>query len=183
MGIEALSWSQAAQEKDKFIGFYVETCWGIVASQDCDAARKEQLTFFLIGEFSRTTGIELSSRVKGRVSTITKHSRLNAGWMYLPLGEPLFSMPMAIDFHSAFQISRPDLQEHVTELRKGRLPEIAYQHYREKMANYFRRYPYDEWYPLSKEEFEYYRNRIEAASEFDKIEPFPWQSGSEGSVE
>lgn len=46
----------------------------------------------------------------------------------------------------------------------------AYEHYREKIAEYFRRYPYDEWYPLSKEEFKVYND------EKGPVEPFPWQN-------
>ena len=67
------------------------------------------------------------------------------------------------------RISRENLEDYINELRKGRLNEIAYEHYRESVAQYFRRYPYDEWYPLNKEELTEYKR------EKEDIEPFDWQ--------
>lgn len=40
------------------------------------------------------------------------------------------------------------------------------------MANYFTRYAYDKWYPLTKEELKEY-NALQ--SDEEKAAPFPWQ--------
>ena len=77
---------------------------------------------------------------------------------------------MAINFHNVIQLRLSDLSKNINILRKGRLNKIAYEHYRECIAQYFRRYPYDEWYPLNKEEFDIYNKKYE-----NKISPFPWQ--------
>jgi hypothetical protein len=76
---------------------------------------------------------------------------------------------MAINFHMVFHIPRDHLEQYKKDLRKGRLNNIAFQHYRESIAQYFRRYPYDEWYPLTKEEF------LEYNKEDGSVEPFKWQ--------
>lgn len=55
--------------------------------------------------------------------------------------------------------------------RVGRLNHVGTEHFRESLAQYFRRYPYDEWYPLSSEELREYQNDIAP----DHAEPFPWQ--------
>jgi hypothetical protein len=68
-----------------------------------------------------------------------------------------------------FQIQSEDLKTNIN-LRKGRLNETAYQHFRECIAQYFRRYPYDEWYPLNKDEYNAY---IESRK--CQVEPFPYQ--------
>lgn len=39
----------------------------------------------------------------------------------------------------------------------------------ESIAQYFRRYPYDEWYPLTNEDF------LEYNKEKGPVEPFEWQ--------
>jgi hypothetical protein len=55
------------------------------------------------------------------------------------------------------------------KLRKGRLNITAYEHFRERIAEFYRRYPYDEWYPLDKAEMETYKN------EYPDATLFPWQ--------
>ena len=52
----------------------------------------------------------------------------------------------------------------------ARLNDLADEHFRERLAEYFRRYPYDEWYPLDKAELEEYRR-----SKPEPIQPYPWQ--------
>ena len=55
------------------------------------------------------------------------------------------------------------------ELRVGRLKDMANEHFREKLASFFRRYAYNAWYPLTKEEFEAYEK------ENPGTEPYNWQ--------
>lgn len=148
----------------------VKSAWGIVATQDCDAIRAPIISFFQILEFGQVTGLTLPITPKKWVSMITMKSRLNARWFYLPSDNAIgFENRMAINFHFTFQVPREDLEKHSGQLRKGRLNEVSYQHYRESIARYFRRYPYDEWYPLTKEEFaEYDREK-------GSVAPFDWQ--------
>jgi len=55
-------------------------------------------------------------------------------------------------------------------LRKGRLNPVADEHFRERIGEYFRRYPYDEWYALDRDELDEYRRK------YPEVTPFPWQS-------
>jgi hypothetical protein len=66
---------------------------------------------------------------------------------------------MAVNFHEVFQIERIDLEKNIN-LRVGRLESFAYEHYREAIAQYFRRYPYNEWYSFNKSQLEYYATNI-----------------------
>lgn len=79
---------------------------------------------------------------------------------------------MAVDFGEIVSIARCDIEDNLRELRKCRLNKVAYEHYRECIAQYYRRYPYDEWYPLNKEEFEAYRETK------GDVAPFPHQAGN-----
>ena len=42
--------------------------------------------------------------------------------------------------------------ETLRDLRRGRLNFLADEHFRERIGEFFRRYPYDEWYALNREE-------------------------------
>jgi hypothetical protein len=126
---------------------------------------------FGIGIFKEVTGLDLPATPKKWVNMITQKSRLNARWFYLPSDEKVgFKGRMAINFHLVFHIFRENLEQYVEELRKGRLNKVAFQHYRESIAQYFRRYPYDEWYPLNNDEFAEYKK------ENGTVKPFEWQN-------
>ncbi|MFZ5452280.1 MAG: hypothetical protein ACOZF2_10500 [Thermodesulfobacteriota bacterium] len=163
-------WDSIKDEENIVVHAPIKRTWGIVATQDCDASRLPVISFFEISEFKEVTRYELPGSAKKWMNMITQKSRLNARWFYLPEYEKIgFKYRMAINFGVTFQISRDNLEHNLQKLRRGRLNEIAYQHYRESIAQYFRRYPYDEWYPLSKDEFgEYCKNK-------DNVEPFEWQ--------
>lgn len=75
---------------------------------------------------------------------------------------------MGVDFLTPIRIPRVAL-ERLISFRKGRLNEVAGQHFRERLGEFFRRYAYDEWYPLTRDELaEYQKNNPDAV-------PFPWQ--------
>jgi len=76
---------------------------------------------------------------------------------------------MAVDFTVTLRVPRAELEE-LRSLRRGRLNPVADEHFRERIAEFFRRYPYDEWYPLNQEELEAYRR------EYPDTPPFPWQN-------
>lgn len=167
---EESSWQIIKDKKDIVVAAPLRQTWGIVATQDCDASRAPIISLFEIGTFKEITGGHLPKNPKKWVSMITQRSRLNAHWFYLPNDDTIgFKERMAINFHVIFQISRDYFKQYVEESRKGRLNKVAFQHYRESIAQYFRRYPYDEWYPLTNEEF------LEYNKEKGPVEPFEWQ--------
>ena len=144
----------------------------IVITQDCDTVRVDDIALCEIGSFGVIEpSAEKAKHPKGTMSLITKHSRLNLKWFYLPPDPQIgFTGRMAVDLHSVLRVSRMYLEQNLPRLRRGKLNQIATEHFRERLAEYFRRYPYDEWYPLDKAEFEEYQH-----SKTETIEPFPWQ--------
>jgi hypothetical protein len=78
---------------------------------------------------------------------------------------------MVVPFENVFQVPAAGLKIRVARLRRGRLNEVADEHFRESIAQYFRRYPVDEWYPLNKEEFDKYVKDETKSS----TPPMPWQ--------
>lgn len=142
----------------------------IVATQDCDTIRGRDITLCEIRIF---TDVERKANqqtsTKGWKNILTQHSRLNQKWFYLPPDANVgFSEKMAVDFRVTLRVPREELEE-LRDLRKGRLNAIADEHFRERISEFFRRYPYDEWYPLSLEEFHEYKK------EYSDTQPFPWQ--------
>lgn len=168
--IRYTSWQEIKEKDDIVVNAPVTASWGIVATQDCDALRSPMISLFGIGLLQQITKITLPNNPKKWVSFVTQKSRLNARWFYLPPDEKIgFKERMAINFEIVLQIQRENLGRYTRGLRRGRLKGIAYEHYRESVAQYFRRYPYDEWYPLDKNEFEEYKK------EKGDVKPFDWQ--------
>ena len=148
----------------------VRSVAAIVVTQDCDALRSRDITLCEIRPFKEVEGKskEVSSP-KSWKSIITQQARINQKWFYLPPDPSIgFSEKMGVDFMLTLRIARVDL-EALRSSRKGRLNPIADEHFRERIAEFFRRYPYDEWYPLNTEEMNAYKN------EYPDVTPFPWQ--------
>ncbi len=59
--------------------------------------------------------------------------------------------------------------ENLKDLRRGRLNKVADEHFRERIGEFYRRYPYDEWYPLDEQEMALY------TKEYPGAKPFSWQ--------
>jgi len=169
--IQFTNWKDVKARRDLVVNAPLNVTWAIVATQNCDALRSPMISLFAIGQLPEVTRLTLPNSPRKWVDFITQKSRLNARWFYLPPDQRIgFNDRMAINFEIVLQLSRENLENYVDELRRGRLNEIAYEHYRESMAQYFRRYPYDEWYPLDKQEFEEYKR------EKRDSKPFDWQS-------
>lgn len=157
--------------------FDVVSVPAIVLTPDCDALRSELITLAEVKKF-----VEVEGKAKDITSPeklmriITQHARINQKWFYLPedRNDPfclVFPQKMGVDFRSVISLPRADL-EGIRSLRIGRLVTPAIEHFRERIAEFYRRYPYNEWYPLDDKEFEKYRQ--------DKhndpgIEAYPWQ--------
>ena len=144
------------------------TC--IVVTQDCDAKRSRDITLCEIREFRDVEGkCKETKSPKSWKNIITQHARINQKWFYLPPDNRIgLDEKMAVDFIVTMRVPRQDLED-LRILRQGRLNTIAREHFRERISEFFRRYPYDEWYPLNEEEFKAYSN------EYPEALPFNWQ--------
>jgi len=177
-GERETSWAEIAQDEESVnILVPVRSVAAIVATQDCDAVRSRDITLCEIREFR---DVEPSTKdtksAKAWISRIIQQARINQKWFYLPPDEQIgFKEKMAVDFLVTLRIPREDL-ESLRSLRKGRLNPVADEHFRERIAEFFRRYPYDEWYPLNQEELATY------AAAHEGTKPYPWQNFT-GSVE
>jgi len=170
-GVQTLPWETFASAGEKVSAIIaVRPTIAIVGTQECDAVRAPNITLFEVRPFR---DVERKSRDTNKASKwvplITQHARVNQKWFYLPEDERAgFSEKMGADFLTPIRVPRIAL-ERLINFRKGRLNEVAKQHFRERLAEFFRRYAYDEWYPLTLEELaEYQKSHHDA-------EPFPWQ--------
>ncbi len=142
----------------------------IVATQDCDAFRSDDITLCEINHFREVERKSKDTRKpKSWKTIITQQARINQKWYYLPPDSHIgLNDKMAVDFRVTLRVPRVEL-EASRHLRKGRLNNVAYEHFRERIGEFFRRYAYDEWYPLDLSEFDAYK------SEYPDTQPFPWQ--------
>lgn len=142
----------------------------IVATQDCDATRSDDITLCEIRAFRHVERkAEHTVSPKSWKNIITQHARINQKWFYLPPDAGVgFQEKMAVDFMVTLRVPRLDL-EASRDLRRGRLNTAAYAHFRERIADFFRRFPYDEWYPLDDDELAAYMK------EYPETKPYPWQ--------
>lgn len=142
----------------------------IVITQNCDAARGHSISLCEIDSYLTekenppTTPKKWQSKI---MEDVRKIPRL----FYLPADESIgIGERMAVDFRSVLRVPRTDLKA-MREHRIARLKHVANEHFRETLAQFFRRYPVNEWYPLTKEEFEAYAE----AKKPEPVEPYAWQ--------
>ena len=166
----------ASDEQEVTAVFPLRPVAAIVATQDCDATHGRDITLCEIRPFraverkaARTTA------PKAWKNILTQHARVNQKWFYLPPDEQIgFADKMAVDFMVTLRVPRVDL-EALRDMRRGRLNDLADEHFRERIGEFFRRYPYDEWYPLNPDELKTYKD------EYPETEPFPWQHVGPGN--
>lgn len=143
---------------------------GIVITQDCDASRGYSISLCQVDDYLEATKTTEPTTSKKWQSAIIGMARKNTRFFYLPPDESRdIKKRMAADFRLVLSVSRCDL-ESMRDLRVGRLNDTALAHFRESIAHFFRRYAYNEWYPLSKDELQEY-----SASLDEPIPPFDWQ--------
>lgn len=149
-----------------------EAATGIVLTQDCDTERNSIITFLRIFPLS-VQNPNPPKDPKKYFKFILDTPNSECKWYYLPADEKMgFKTAMMVSFESTFQVTRNSLENH-KELRKARLnEEQALPHFRRLISDYFTRYAYDKWYPLTKEELVEY-NKLQDDDE--KVEPFPNQ--------
>ncbi|MEY3227379.1 MAG: hypothetical protein RLZZ536_1998 [Planctomycetota bacterium] len=169
---EEVQWSEIAGDSGEMaIVVPVRSVFAIVASQDCDNVRSPDITLCEIRPFADVEGAAKTIvNAKGWVSVITQQARKNLKWFYLPANPQVgFTDKMAVEFSLTIRVPRVGLEQ-MRRFRKGRLNPIADEHFRERLAEFFRRYPYDEWYALDNAELEIYRKQ------YSDAKPFPWQA-------
>ncbi len=174
VGERIAKWEDLANHSNTFnIIVPVRPVASIVATQDCDAYNSRDITLCEIREFRDVEKKSKDTQSPRKWKNIlTQHARLNQKWFYLPSDEQLgFSDKMAVDFLVTLRVPREDL-DNLRSLRRGRLNAVADEHFRERIGEFFRRYPYDEWYALDKEEMAAY------SREYPNAEHFPWQQGT-----
>lgn len=170
-GIQAKPWREIVSEGIPVTAVLgIRPVMAIVITQNCDALRSRDISLCEIRPFQEVEGKAKDTKTtKGWVSIVTQQARLNLKWYYLPPDAQLNGTHrMAADFFTTLRIPRSDLETH-RFLRKRRLNSEAEAHFRERIADFFRRYAYNEWYPLNVEEFNYYRGR------YPDVGPYPWQ--------
>jgi hypothetical protein len=172
--IQAVSWVSVASEGKQIKAILpVEPVYAIVATQDCDTISSPEITLCEIREFKQVEGkAKETTEPMSWQRIITQQARINEKWFYLPPDPNMgFSKKMAVDFRVTIRIPSKDLKGFLT-CRKGRLNALAQQHFRERIGQFFRRYPYNEWYPLNHEELLAYEKERKCT-----VEPkYPWQS-------
>jgi len=170
--VEVRRWNDiSAMGKPVVASLGVRPTVGIVISQNCDAVRADDIALAEIRDF---TDVERKSKqtasAKAWVSIITQHARLNLKWFYLPPDNRMgFHQKMGVDFLTILRVARIDL-ENMRAARLGRLNDLATEHFRERLSDFFRRYAYDEWYPLNGDEYAEYKR------EYHEAKPFDWQA-------
>jgi hypothetical protein len=176
-GMVEREWRQIASEETAITAIFpLRPVTAIVATQDCDATHAQDITLCEIRPFREVyPAAAQTTKPKKWVNVITQHARVNLKWFYLPPDGRLgFSTRMAAEFMVTLRVPRVEL-EALRELRRGRLNDVADEHFRERIGEFYRRYPYDEWYPLDQEELGEYRSR------YPNVQAFPWQrTGSDG---
>lgn len=171
---EAVTWDAIRQSGGPVTALLpLKSVWAMVITQDCDTIRAPDISLCEIRQLRSVIKLDDPTTPKKWVSWIRRQAVANQKWFYMPPDPQLgFGDRMAVDFLASIRVAREDL-ENVRHLRKGRLNVTADEHFREKLAEFFRRYPYNEWYPFNKDEFEAYRD--DNGGEAELIVPYPYQ--------
>lgn len=168
---EERSWHELAGHGDApiAIAVAVRPVMAIVISQDCDTLRAPLIALSEIRPLKDVVGDTGATAAK-IAKNIPQLARKNLKWFYLPKDISSGVMEaMAVDFQVPLSVPRQDLEQ-LRSLRTARLNHEADEHFRERLSEYYRRYPVDEWYPFTKDEFEEYKKSHPEAA------PRAWQS-------
>ena len=174
-GTHEVDWMQVSRSqsgKPQLTTASVRSVTGIVITQDCDALRCENIALCEVRRFDAVEGkYNESTRPHKFVKIVTQHARVNQKWYYLPPDPKMGFDRMAVDFTSVFEVPRVMLAKHRETLRLGRLNDkVAWPHFRERVSQFFRRYPYNEWYPFTSDEVDLYESGFPTL-----VKRYPWQ--------
>ncbi len=152
---------------------------GIVITQNCDILRSDYVSFCAIRRYTDIEKTDTSTNQSRKIEFLTKTYANKTKYFYLPKSSAVgFSEKMAVDFSSIHQIKREVLTQ-LLQKRKCKLGEIPLEHFRSKISDYFKRFAYDGWYVLDKDEFQVYyddqKKRNTPPEELSLINRYPWQ--------
>ena len=137
--------------------------------------RSGYISYCAIKKFDEIEKNFSSPKLENQVKMLTKEYKERAKYFYLPLIKPNgFSDRMAVDFSCIHQVSVDVIKQLISKRMCG-LNEIALEHFKIKLGNYFKRYAYDPWYVLNKEEYNSYLSKLEE-EEKEITKPYDWQS-------
>jgi len=150
----------------------IEAVTAIVISQNCDAARGEEISLCAIEPLeSFLPKAKRPTKSSKWINQLLKHAH-SPRYFYLPQNPEFgFKDGMTADFRGVIRLRRDDILTMRQGYRMGRLNCVAREHLRESLAQFFRRYPVNEWYPLTKEEAEEYA----AERQLEQNELYDWQ--------
>jgi len=143
----------------------------IVITQDCDASREDYISLCVVDDYLKLVNQDgAPSSAKKWASLIVK-SRFNPKVFYLPEDAQVgFDTPKGASFLDVLRVPMWDLMN-LRKFRVGTLNSVANEHFRECLGHFFRRYSYNEWYPLTQEQFLAYRE----SKKSEEIPPYDWQ--------
>jgi hypothetical protein len=156
---EQVTWRELVEHGDTdgvtaIIG--IKPVMAIVISQNCDTARGRDISLCAVEPLAEHMRDKFSTNPKGWNNQLLKHAH-NPRYFYLPAdGDLGIEGRMSADFRSVIRVDREDLLNLRVGYRIARLNDVAAEHFRESLAQFFRRYPVNEWYPLTKEEVAVY---------------------------
>jgi hypothetical protein len=154
-----LQWSDITNDEVEILAS-LEKADGIVLSQDCDCLRSHSISFMRIIKWDKSCESE-----KNWMNSIVELNTKKIDNFYLPINEELgLNERKIIEFATIFQLDRETLKS-LKNFRRCRLNQEALEHFRWKIAHYFRRYSYDEYYPLTASEMDAYEHKNENSEE------------------
>ncbi len=149
----------------------IKPVMAVVISQNCDAARGKDISLCAVEPLAVHMKDKPSQSPTKWNNQLLKHAH-NPRYFYLP-PDAAFGIAerMSADFRGVIRVDREDLLDMRSGFRIARLNHVAGEHFRESLAQFFRRYPVNEWYPLTKEEAAVYAMEQGLASE----DLYEWQ--------
>lgn len=169
-------------ETEKIENVISSVLWrpGIIITQNCDVVREDYLSFCEIRKLEdvdkQYAGLtKLDRKVEFLAKKEYKHQYK---YFYLLQNQSIFNdNKMVVDFSRIYQVKR-EIIENLKNKRMIGLSSTPLEHLKIKLSNYFKRFAYDGWYVLNKEEYSVYcdfekKNKI-SDEEFKLIKPYPW---------
>jgi hypothetical protein len=148
----------------------IESVMGIVITQNCDNARGKDVCLCSVEPFLDVFNIQEPPKNPKKWQSLIISRAKNPRYFYLPKCEDIgIATRMTADFRTTLRVPRSDLLAMRSDFRIARLNGVATEHFRESLGNFFRRYAYNEWYPLDKEEVQSYASaqHLEASDLYD----------------
>lgn len=174
--LKAVEWQETGEQGSEGVQALVNvrSVIAVVITQDCDAIRAPDISLCEALPIAVVEGqAQNATTAKAWVKILTRQARMNLKWFYLPPDDTYgLTERMAVDFRQTFSVPRVYLEGLKQSRRVGRINSYARAHLRERLSDFFRRYPYDEWYNLNAAELKEYR------AAYPDAEPFPWQDAA-----